>query len=133
MATDPEKLAAVSRWPPPQNLKELRAFLGTVGYYHQYVADFATIGRPLTRLTGKGVEWNWGSEAQEAFEALKGRLLAAPILGYPDPHLQYILDTDASAEGIGSVLSQIQDGQERVIAYYSKTLSPPERNYCVTR
>ena len=67
------------------------------------------------------------------FEALKGRLLAAPILGYPDPHLQYILDTDASAEGIGSVLSQIQDGQERVIAYYSKTLSPPEQNYCITQ
>ena len=50
-----------------------------------------------------------------------------------DPKLPYILDTDASAVGVGAVLSQIQEGKERVIAYYSKTLAPPERNYCVTR
>ena len=55
------------------------------------------------------------------------------MLGYPDPKLQYILDTDASAVGVGAVLSQVQEGQERVIAYFSKTLNNAERNYCVTR
>ena len=68
-----------------------------------------------------------------AFQKLKDGLVSAPVLGYPDPNLQYILDTDASAVGVGAVLSQVQDGEERVIAYYSKTLAPPERNYCVTR
>ena len=57
----------------------------------------------------------------------------APVLGYPDPKLQYILDTDASAVEVGAVLTQVQDGEERVMAYYSKTLAPPECNYCVTR
>lgn len=55
------------------------------------------------------------------------------MLGYPGPKLPYVLDTDASNEGVGAVLSQLQDGEERVIGYYSKTLTPPERNYCVTR
>ena len=54
------------------------------------------------------------------------------MLRYPDPKLQYILDTDASAVGVGAVLSQIQEGEEKVIAYYSKTLAPPKQNYCVT-
>ena len=59
--------------------------------------------------------------------------MTAPVLGYPDPSQTYILDTDASGFGVGAVLSQEQQGVERVVAYYSKTLSPPERNYCVTR
>ena len=58
--------------------------------------------------------------------------MSAPVLGYPGPKLQYILDTDASVVGIGVVLSQIPKGEERVIAYYSKTLAPPKFNYYVT-
>ena len=68
-----------------------------------------------------------------SFEALKKTLCEAPVLGYPEPGITFILDTDASAVGVGGVLSQEQDGKERVVAYYSKTLAPPERNYCVTR
>ena len=60
-------------------------------------------------------------------------LISAPVLGYPDPKLSYILDTDASAVGVGAVLSQVQNEKETVIAYYSKTLSAAEQNYCVTR
>ena len=74
-----------------------------------------------------------GTEEQKAFELLKTKLVSAPILGYPEPHGEYILDTDASAYGVGGVLSQKQKGQERVIAYYSKTLTTPKKNYCVTR
>ena len=133
IATDPEKIAAIKNWPTPQNLKQLQAFLGTAGYYRQYLPEFATVAKPLHQLTSKGAEWIWDSEAQAAFEELRQRLTAAPILGYPDPRLEYILDTDASDVGVGAVLSQIQQGQERVIAYFSKTLSPAERNYCVTR
>ena len=73
------------------------------------------------------------TEAQSAFNELRRRLIEAPVLGYPGPSLQYMLDTDASDVGVRVVLSQIQEGNERVVAYYSKTLSPGEHNYCVTR
>ena len=133
VSTDPEKIKAVAQWPTPRGLKDLQAFLGTVGYYRQYIQGFATVAKPLTRLTGKGEPWQWTSEQQEAFERLQRCLITAPVLGYPDPRLTYFLDTDASKDGVGAVLSQIQGGEERVIGYYSKTLTPPERNYCVTR
>ena len=133
IATDPEKIEAIEDWPPPQNLKQLQAFLGTAGYYRQYLPEFATIAKPLHELNSKGVEWRWDQQTQEAFDELRQRLITAPILGYPDPGLRYILDTDASDVGVGAVLSQVQQSRERVIAYFSKTLTPAERNYCVTR
>jgi transposase InsO family protein len=133
VATDPEKIQAVAQWTSPKDIKELQAFLGLVGYYRQFIPQFATIAKPLTCLTSKNSSWKWNEECQESFSSLKQKLVEAPILGYPDPQTQYILDTDASLVGVGAVLSQIQDGRERVIAYYSKTLSPAERNYCVTR
>ena len=107
-------------------------FLGHVGYYRQFAADFATIARPLTRLTSKDTPWSWGEAEQRAFEQLKKKLVTAPVLGYAESTGEYILDTDASVHGIGGVLSQLQDNKERVIAYYSKTFTPPENNYCVT-
>ena len=111
----------------------MQAFLGTVGNYRQYIPSFATIAQPLHRLTSKEVEWSWEEAEQNSFELLQQKLVTAPVLGYPDPSQTYILDTDASGFGVGAVLSQEQQGVERVVAYYSKTLSPPERNYCVTR
>ena len=91
-----------------------------VGYYRQYIEDFATKAKPLSRLTSKGVPWLWDEEAQTSFNRLRTDMVTAPILGYPDPKRTYILDTDASGVGVGAVLSQEQDGKERVIAYYSK-------------
>ena len=74
-----------------------------------------------------------GPEQEEAWAELKQKLLQAPILSYPDPKGEFILDTDASAYGMGAVLSQVQGGQEKVIAYGSKSLTKEERRYCVTR
>ena len=133
VATDPLKISAIKQWSPPKDLKELQAFLGTAGYYRQYLRDYATLAKPLTSLTRKETPWRWDHETQESFEKLKEGLITAPVLGYPDPTKRYILDTDASAVGVGAVLSQVQEGQERAIAYYSKTLDPAQRNYCVTR
>jgi transposase InsO family protein len=133
IATDPKKVEAVKEWSMPKNLKELQAFLGLAGYYRQYIQDYATLAKPLTLLTGKNIKWEWSEEASVAFRSLKRSLINSPILAYPDPKIQYILDTDASGVGVGAVLSQIQEGEERAVAYYSKTLSPAERNYCVTR
>ena len=74
-----------------------------------------------------------GAPEEAAFQRLKTLLIEAPVLTYPDPSRQYILDTDASNEAAGAVLSQMVEGVECVVAYYSKTFSPPQRNYCVTR
>ena len=126
VATDPEKVAAVKEWPRPQGIKQLQAFLGTVGYYRQYIPGFATIAQPLHRLTSKEADWSWEEAEQNSFELLQQKLMTAPVLGYPDPNQTYFLDTDASGFGVGAVLSQKQGGVERVIAYYSKTLSPPD-------
>ena len=84
-------------------------------------------------LPEKNRVFDWTPAAGEAFDTLKQALVSSPILAYPDPNAEFILDTDASNFGIGSVLSQVQDGHEKVIAYYSKTLNKPERRYCVTR
>jgi len=90
------------------------------------------IAQPLNRLTAKGVTWQWSPVEQRALDRLKGCLLQAPALAYPDPSLEYILDTDASDQNVGAVLSQVQEGREVVVAYYSKSLSPTEQNYCTT-
>ncbi|GFR07460.1 transposon Ty3-I Gag-Pol polyprotein [Trichonephila clavata] len=94
---------------------------------------FSLIARPLHRLTEHKRSFVWTEECEVAFTSLKEALTAAPILSYPDPDKQFSLDTDASHANVGAVLSQEIDGQERVIAYWSKCLSKPERNYCVTR
>ena len=133
VAVDKNKVSAVQEWPVPSNKHEVQSFLGMCTYYRRYVASFANIAKPLTRLTEADRRFHWGDDCQEAFNTLKVALTTAPILSYPLSDGKFILDTDASNVGLGAVLSQIQDGQEKVIGYFSKTLSKPERNYCVTR
>lgn len=131
--TDPQKVAVVKKWPVPTNVAEVRSYLGLCTYYRRFVRDFASVAAPLHRLTRKGACFLWDEACQTAFDDLKKALVEAPVLPYPDPKLPYLLDTDASAEGIGAVLSQVKDGREHVVAYYSAKFSRPERNYCVTR
>ena len=88
--------------------------------------DFATVAKPPHRLTGKGTLWSWEKDEEDSFKELKRRLVSAPVLQYPVPSLEFILDTDASNVGLGAVLSQRENGEERVVAYYSRTLAPPE-------
>ena len=133
VATDPEKVPAVKEWPKPQGIKQQQAFLETVGYYRQYISGFATIAKPLHRLTSKEADWLWEKADRTFFELLQQKLVSASVLGYLDPSQTYILNTDTRGFGVGAVLSQKQEEVERVIAHYSKTLSSPERNYCVTR
>jgi hypothetical protein len=133
ISTDPEKLKAVQEWPTPKNKHDTRRFLGLYTYYRRFISGFADIAKPLNKLTEHKRSFQWTSGAQAAFEKLKVALCAAPILAYPKPGQEFIVDTDASNCGTGGVFSQVQDGQERVIAYYSKTLNKAERNNCVTR
>ena len=131
--TDPDKIRAVNDWPVPHTKKEVKSFLGLCAYYRRFIGGFSTIAKPLHVLTEERTPYIWSKECQNAFEMLKKRLTESPILAYPTSDGEFILDCDASHTGLGAVLSQIQDGAEKVIEFYSKTLSKPEQNYCATR
>ena len=134
VATDPSKTEAVSKWPIPQNRKEVQQFLGLANYYRRFVKDFALISKPLQRLTEKNAPFEWTIGCKNAFDELRKCLVSSPVLAYPDYERRFILDTDASDVGIGAVLSQVSVcGSERVIAYASRSLTRPEQRYCVTR
>ncbi|KAK2912645.1 hypothetical protein Q8A73_006758 [Channa argus] len=133
VTTDRAKVAAIKEWPQPTTTSELRSFLGLASYYRRFVKDFATIASALHRVTEKGRQFEWSEACSRAFQRLKVDLSEAPVLAYPDPQQPFIVDTDASGVGIGAVLSQGGETGERVVAYYSCSLSRPECNYCVTR
>jgi len=133
VATDPEKVATVMQWPIPKSITAVRKFLGFCSYYRRYVRHFADIAAPLHQLTTKNSVFHWTEEHQAAFEQLRKALVSAPVLAVPDFTKPFILDTDASGEAIGAVLSQNIDGKERVVAYASRCLDRTERQYCVTR
>ena len=126
ITTDPSKVEAVQSWPQPTSLSELRSFLGLVGYYRRFIPNFSDIASPLTKLTRKY------TKCEESFQKLKELLVSAPVLGFPEGNGTFILDTDASLHGIGAVLSQVQNGEEKVISYASKKLNRSQKNYCTT-
>lgn len=140
--TDPSKVAAVKDWPQPTNVHEVKKLLGFASYYQRFLANFAEVCAPLTDLTKgykgkKGTKgsstFEWTDQCQEAFETLKELLTTAPVLALPNNSDPLILDTDASSHSIGSVLSQVCDGEERVLAYGSHKLSPTQQSYCTTK
>lgn len=133
ISTDPKKTEVIKKWPQPCNVTELRSFIGFCSYYRKSVPNFAVLAKPLHALTEKGTKFIWSSDCQKSFETLRNRLISAPILAHPDFTEPFILDTDASDMAVGAVLSQIQDGEEKVICYASRCLSKAERKYCVTR
>ncbi len=133
---DPDKISAVLDWPVPTTIKQVRAFLGLAGYYRRFVRGFAGVARPLNQLlTGipasrksEAQKVNWSPECQTSFAELKTALTQAPVLAYADYSLPFIVYTDASNQGLGAVLAQVQEGRERVIAYASCSLHPTEQN-----
>lgn len=143
--TDPRKVDKVQQWPTPRTVKQLRSFLGFCGYYRRFVRDYANLVQPLEALCGEKPTDNrvhrnaddisdlWNSTHEECFQKLKQALTSAPVLAYPSDKGRFILDTDACDTGIGAVLSQLQNGEERVIAYASRKLTKSERRYCVTK
>ncbi|KAL5515018.1 hypothetical protein EMCRGX_G000127 [Ephydatia muelleri] len=108
--TDPEKVRSVFDWPIPLNQKDLKCFLGLASYYRRFVQGFAQVAAPLNALTNKGKEWMWTADCTHAFLELKKRLVSTPVLVMPQFTQEFILDTDASGEGLGAVLSQVIEG-----------------------
>ena len=80
----PEKLESIAKIPTPQNAKQVKQFLGLVGYYRKFVPHFSDILRPLTQITQKNEGFNWTTECDKCFQMLKDYLQEAPILKYPD-------------------------------------------------
>ncbi|GBN95947.1 Retrovirus-related Pol polyprotein from transposon 297 [Araneus ventricosus] len=120
--TDPEKTKAVVDWPRPETVHDVRSFLGLCTYYRRFVRNFSAIARPLHKLTEARSNFNWTEECEKSFNSLKQALITSPVLTYPRTDKEFILDTDASNEGIGAVLSQKIGNEECVIAYFSKSL-----------
>lgn len=133
IATDEEKIKAVKDWPVPRNVKQVRSFIGLCSYYRQFMSKFAVIARSLHKLTERGLKFAWDDSCQSAFDMLKEALITSPILSNPQEEGMFVINADASNDGMGTVLSQVQGGEEKVISYYSKTFSKPERRYCVTK
>ena len=129
---DPTNTSKIRQWPEPRTVTEVRQFLGLCSYYRRFVKNFSIIAKPLSDLTSKESELNWTTACQVAFDELKAKLVGPDITAFPCDAGPFILDTDACDVGIGAVLSQVQDGVERVIAYASRSLNRAERNYCVT-
>ena len=133
LSTDPEKIRAVHEFPVPHDVKTLRSFLGLASYYRRFVPNFSAVARPLRTLTKKEVPFDWTESCQESFVRLKELLTTSPILVLPDFQRDFMLETDASGQGLGAILAQKQqDGLIRPIAFASRTLQPHERNYGIT-
>lgn len=123
VSTDPSKVQGVLNWPVPQNLKELRGFLGLSGYYHKFVQHYGVISQPLTQLLRKNVPFVWIKDTQTAFDVLKTAVTSAPVLALPNFKLPFTVETDASDTGVGAVLLQ----QGHPLAFVSKGLGPRTR------
>ena len=133
IACDPEKTEVIQSWPVPSMVTHVRQFIGFASYYRKFIPNYSEIAQPLTHLTKKSVRFNWSQDCQKAFDSLKEKLASPPVLAYPKDEGEYILDTDASNHAIGAVLSQIQDGEERVISFRSWALCGGQQNYCTTK
>lgn len=131
VAPTDDLLSKISHASPPTTKKELRSFLGLVGYYRSFVPNFAAVAVPLTDLTKKGSPnvLVWGNAQQQAFCTLKQCVCRPPVLRLPDLSKPFILQTDASCQGIGAILLQEEDGIKHPVACASKKLLPRERNY----
>ena len=121
--TDPHKVQAVQEFPVPANVMQLRSFIGLTSYYCRFIKNYAWTARPLYALAWKSQKFISTRECQTAFDELKELLISAPVLSFPDFTCPFILETDASLEGLGAVLFQrMEDNKIHPIAYTSQTV-----------
>ena len=133
IGTSPSKIETIKNWPTPRTAKQAKSFISLASYYRSYVYQFATIAKPIHQLAEKERHFEWTAECERSFQKIKEALCSAPLLAFPTETDPFIIDCDASGVGQGAVLSQVQNGEEKVISYFSRCFSRTERNYCVTR
>ena len=129
---DPKKLSAISELKPPSCVRQVREVLGLMGFYRRYIPHFSILAAPLHKLTNKDQDFQWTDDCQTSFQELKDRLTMAPVLVHYDPKIPLVVVCDASAIGIGAVLSHRVGDEERPISYTSRLLNKAERNYSAT-
>ncbi len=133
---DPEKTRVINEYQAPKSKKEVRRWLGMVGFYRKFIPRFPVHAAPLYKLLQGNIEFKWTEECEKGFHMLKSALVQAPILGYPDFNRPFIVYTDASLDGLSAMLTQVQDQDgeeiERVLWYSGRSLSKHEKNYTVT-
>ena len=125
-----QKVQAVVKAPAPENVSQLRSWLGFVNYYHKFLPNLAAELQPLHQLLQKDTKWHWGPQQEMAFKKVKSLISSDTVLTHFDPNKKLRLATDASGYGIGCVLSHVmEDGSEKPIAFASRTLKEAEKNY----
>ena len=128
--TTPQKVEAIQQAPHPENIQQLRSFLGLVHYYGKFIPNLATVTEPLNQLLDKGTQWQWSSDCEKAFAQLKNTLSSTSVLVHYDTNSPLRLACDASAYGVGAVISHtMPDGSEKPVAFASRTLTKAEHNY----
>lgn len=130
---DPATTEKVKQFAVPQDIRDVRRFLGLTSYYRKFIHRYAFIAKPLYELLKDNVKFKWTEAEQKAFNELRDKLTSPPVLTYPDLNKPFLVATDASGFGVGAVLKQKDDqNKERVIAYASRVLNKAERNYSTT-
>ncbi|GKB77435.1 hypothetical protein Tco_0944330 [Tanacetum coccineum] len=122
---DPAKIKSIKDWESPKTPTKIRQFLGLARYYRRFIEGFSKIAKSMTKLTQKGVKFDWGDEQEAAFQLLKQKLCSAPILALFEGSEDFVVYCDASHKGLGDVLMQ----REKVISYASRQLKIHEKNY----
>ncbi|CAC5401722.1 unnamed protein product [Mytilus coruscus] len=128
---NPDNTVKILSWSVPKTVTEVRPLLDMGSYYRRFIKDVSAMFKPLTDLTKKSKSFEWTNECQIAFEKLKQAFPSTDIMSFPRDEGEYYLDTNACDTAFGAVLSHVQDGTLKVIAYGSRTLNKAERNYCI--
>ena len=131
LGPDSEKTAAIAKISKHANVKEVRMFLGIVGWYQRFIPRFASIARPMYNLLEGDKAFRWSHKCEIAFSTLKEMLISNTVLSHPQTDRTYVLTTDAAMVGIGAELAQQTPEGIRPVVYFSKTLSKSERKYSV--
>jgi hypothetical protein len=125
ISIDPSKVKDVLSWNTPQNISDIRSFLGLAGYYRRFIEGFSKISKPMTELLAKGKTFEWMARHEVSFQKLKNRLTMAPVLTMPDMEKSFSIYYDTSGHGLGCVL--MQDGH--VVVCASRQLRKHEEKY----
>jgi hypothetical protein len=125
IVVDPKKIEAIRELSMPNNVIEVRSFMGLASYYRRFIAGFLRIAHPITSLQRKEKKFQWTDDCEKRLQQLKQLLTSVPILRISNPNEDYVVCTDACKEGLGGVLSR----NGFIICYESRNLKEHERNY----